>query len=64
MKCYVMTCVSGVDVLVRAASSDDAETQWDAEAAKWYAEDRVPGTTRPASREDVKACVESGHDYR
>lgn len=63
MRCYTITCDSGTVALVRAATQAAAEKQWDAAAKKGDAEERI-GDASPASRAEIRSCVEAGHDYR
>jgi hypothetical protein len=64
MRNYTITCESGTVVLVRARTAEQAEEEWDAAVRAGIAEERINGTTSPATRADVRACVASGHDYR
>ena len=64
MKNYTFTCDSGTVVLVRAKSAEEAEREWDASAERGDAEPRISGTTERATAEEVRRCVDMGHDYR
>ena len=64
MATYFMVCISGAAVVVAASSAEAAAEAWDKAAEAGDAEPRISGTTRRATPADVRACVDSGHDYR
>lgn len=64
MPAYTLTCRSGAVALVTAASAAEAELQWDEDVDAGNAEPRIAGTTRRASRAEIRRCVAAGHDYR
>ena len=64
MTLFCMTCESGTVVLVSGRDGAEAENAWDYLVERGDAEPRIPNTTSRATREDVRSCVASGHDYR
>ena len=60
----MIKCHSGVQVLVKARSIEQANKNWDALAEAGEAEPRIPGQSWRPSRSEVQHAIDCGRDYR